>query len=77
MFRTFSCRTTARRVSLAVILVYGISYRWHTFIFSNVFQRKCQTGVLSLDDAHFAKCALANDPEEFEMIELDCENTNG
>jgi hypothetical protein len=43
-----------------------------TFIFSYVLERKCEARVLSLDNAHFSKGALADDSQEAEVVEVHC-----
>lgn len=43
-----------------------------TFILAQVFEGEGQAGVFALDDADLAKGALADDAEEFEVVELDC-----
>ena len=43
-----------------------------TFVFTNVFQSKCEAIVLAFDDADFAERTLANNSEELEMIKLHC-----
>lgn len=44
--------------------------RKRTFIFSYVFERKGKAGVLSLDDAHFAKSTLSDHAQQPEVIEV-------
>lgn len=41
-----------------------------TFIFSYVLERKCEAGVLALDNAHFAKGSFADDSQQPEMVEV-------
>lgn len=43
-----------------------------TFIFSNVLERKLTAVVLPLDDANLAKSTFAHDPQESEVVEVDC-----
>jgi hypothetical protein len=42
-----------------------------TFIFANVLESERAVGVFAFDYADFAKCALANNAEEAEMVEVD------
>lgn len=37
-----------------------VAFRLRTFIFTDVFERKCQVGVFALDDADLAKGASAD-----------------
>lgn len=43
-----------------------------TFIFSYVLERKGKACILALDDAHFAKGALADDSQQAEMVQVHC-----
>lgn len=43
-----------------------------TFIFSYVLERKCEAGVLALDNAHFAKGTFADDAQQPEVVEVHC-----
>ena len=43
-----------------------------TFILPNVFQSKGQACILSFHDPHLAKRTLAHDPQQTEVIEVDC-----
>lgn len=68
MLRTLSARTTMGQ-DLARIEGWG-EKQSHTLILANVFQSKSQAGILAFDDAHLAKGALADDSEEFEVVQL-------
>lgn len=69
MFRTLSDRTTIKiRLSVAPL---NRDRMQHTFFFSNIFQRKGQTGIFSFDDPDFAKGSFADDAEQTEMVEVD------
>jgi len=41
-----------------------------TFIFSDVFERKRQTGVLALYNSDFAESSFANNSEQAEVVEI-------
>lgn len=43
-----------------------------TFIFSYVLERKGEARVFALDNAHFTECALANDSQQPEVVEVYC-----
>ena len=40
-----------------------------TFIFAYVLERKGETCVFALDNAHLAECALADDSQQPEVVE--------
>jgi hypothetical protein len=79
MLRTLSDRTTVtqRQQQSLLVLVRGTATQSHavyrpTFIFPYVLERKCEAGVFPLDDAHLAEGALANDPQQSEVVEVHC-----
>jgi hypothetical protein len=41
-----------------------------TFIFSYVLERKREARVFALDDAHLAECALADNSQQSEVVEV-------
>ena len=42
------------------------------FIFPDVLERKSEARVFPLDDAHLAECALANNSQQSEVVEVYC-----
>ena len=75
MLRTLSERTTVTQRQHRSLRVCGtgmqclIVYR-HTFILPYVLERKSETRVFPLNDAHLAECALANNSQQSEVIEV-------
>jgi hypothetical protein len=43
-----------------------------TFILANILERKGQSCVFPLHNAHLAKCTLPYDSEELEVVQVDC-----
>jgi hypothetical protein len=70
IFRTLSERTTVTSVSYSSLNTVALKLR-HTFLFADIFQGKRKACVLPFNDPHFSKCALSNDTQEPEMIEVD------
>jgi hypothetical protein len=72
MFRTLSERTTVTQRQSVGLAVGGGQWRVvPTFILSYVLERKRETRVLALDDAHLAKRALSDDTQQAEVVEID------
>ena len=72
IFRTLSDRTTVAHVSCPFDSVSIFQQCTHTFIFAYVLQSKRQVRIFPFHDSYFAKCALPDDSEQFEMVEIDC-----
>jgi hypothetical protein len=73
--RPYDCYTTSAQVPGRPRVVTGCQScpdgaSKRTFIFSYVFERECEAGVLSLDNAHFSKGALADDSQQAEVVEV-------
>lgn len=69
IFRTLSERTTGTSVSYSFPDNAGLEQL--TFFFANVFQGKCESGILSLHNSNFSECTLSDDSQEAEMVEVD------
>jgi hypothetical protein len=66
-FGSYDCYTASASSCGAVSCCDGAAL---TFIFPDVLEGKGESGVLALDDAHFAKGALADDAQQAKVVEI-------
>ena len=67
--RPYDCDTASATFSEALV---GVRRCRQTLIFSYILERKCEAGVLALDDAHFAKGSFADYSQQPEVVEVHC-----
>lgn len=72
IFRTLSDRTTVTQRQRFFSLLANVSGCRQTFIFPYVLERKGEASIFALNDAHFAKGALADDAQQPEVVEVHC-----
>lgn len=61
----------------AIVFRFWSHGRQLTLIFAYVLESKCETSILALHDAHFAKSTLAYNSKQFEVIQVDCIGQKG